>query len=105
MIKYDRTNYILKYWKDIESGKTAVSEKVRLIYKQLAADCKRKDWKYHFDISAAARPIYFIENFANSQKVLLARKSNSSFFRRLQSKQFLDSLTMQGEESIRLFYG
>lgn len=105
MIKYDRTNYILKYWKDIESGKTAVSEKVRLIYKQLAADCKRKDWKYHFDISAAARPIYFIENFCKQSKGVIGAKIELQLFRKRQSKQFLDSLTTQGEESIRLFYG
>ena len=82
MIKYDRTNYILKYWKDIESGKTAVSEKVRLIYKQLAADCKRKDWKYHFDISAAARPIYFIENFCKQSKGVIGAKIELQLFQK-----------------------
>ncbi len=67
-VKYDHTNYILKYWKDIESGKEVTSIKVRQIYEKLASDCKSKTSKYHFEIDRASRPIFFIEHFCKQSK-------------------------------------
>lgn len=66
-IVYDSTNYILKYNDAIKSGKIVVCEKVKKIYKQLAADCKKKK-PYHFDIKKASRPIYFVETFCRQSK-------------------------------------
>lgn len=65
---YDHTNYILKYWRAIESGKIAAPRKIRIIYEKLAKDSKNKKGKYHFDIDRASRPIYFIETFCKQSK-------------------------------------
>ena len=67
-MKYDHTNYILKYWRAIESGKIPVSRKVRAVYERLAKDCKAKSGKYHFDIDRASRPIFFVETFCKQSK-------------------------------------
>lgn len=68
MIKYDRTNYILRYWKEIKDGRAIVCEKIRKIYERLAEDCRVKDGKYHFDIDRASRPIFFVETFCRQSK-------------------------------------
>ena len=68
MIKYDRTNYILRYWKEIEDGRAIVCEKIRKIYERLAEDFRVKDGKYHFDIDRASRPIFFVETFCRQSK-------------------------------------
>jgi phage terminase large subunit-like protein len=69
MVKYDHTNYILKYWRQIESGKIRASEKITRVFRKLAADSKSKvKSKYHFDIDRASRPIYFIEHFCKQSK-------------------------------------
>lgn len=67
-MKYDHTNYILKYNRAIRSGKIQAGEKVRTVYEKLAEACRNKKGKYHFDIDAAARPIFFIENFCRQSK-------------------------------------
>lgn len=67
-MKYDRTNYILKYWRAIDSGKIPVSRKVRTVYEGLAKDCKSKKGKYYFDIDRASRPIFFVESFCKQSK-------------------------------------
>lgn len=67
-MKYDHTNYILKYWRAIESGKIPVSRKVRAVYERLAKGCKAKSGKYHFDIDRASRPIFFVETFCKQSK-------------------------------------
>lgn len=68
MQKYDHTNYILKYWRQIKSGKITVCTKIKKIYERLASDCKNKTGKYHFDIDRASRPILFIESFCKQSK-------------------------------------
>lgn len=67
-MKYDHTNYILKYWRMIRTGKILVSRKVYKVYERLAADVKDKKGKYRFDIDRASRPIFFIENFCKQSK-------------------------------------
>ena len=67
-MKYDRTNYLLKYWRAIDSGKIPVSRKVRTVYEGLAKDCKSKKGKYYFDIDRASRPIFFVESFCKQSK-------------------------------------
>lgn len=66
-MKYDHTNYILKYWKSIDSGKIRACGKIRKTYSRLAKECKAKG-KYHFDIDRASRPIVFIESFCKQSK-------------------------------------
>lgn len=66
-MKYDHTNYILKYWKSIDSGKIRANGKIRKTYSRLAKECKAKG-KYHFDIDRASRPIVFIESFCKQSK-------------------------------------
>ena len=66
-MKYDHTNYILKYWKAIDSGKIQACRKIRKTYSRLAKECKAKG-KYHFDIDRASRPIMFIESFCKQSK-------------------------------------
>jgi phage terminase large subunit-like protein len=66
-MKYDHTNYILKYWKSIDSGKIRANDKIRKTYSRLAKECKAKG-KYHFDIDRASRPIVFIESFCKQSK-------------------------------------
>lgn len=62
-----RVNYILRYNTAIQSGKVHACEKIKTIYKQLAADCKAKG-EYQFDIDRATRPIVFIESFCKQSK-------------------------------------
>ena len=66
-MKYDHTNYILKYWKSIDSGKIRANDKIRKTYSRLAKECKAKG-QYHFDIDRASRPIVFIESFCKQSK-------------------------------------
>ena len=66
-MKYDHTNYILKYWKAIDSGKIQACRKIRKTYSRLAKECKAKG-KYRFDIDRASRPIAFIESFCKQSK-------------------------------------
>ena len=66
-IALDSTNYIIKYNDAIQSGKIIAGEKIKKIYKQLAADCKKKK-PYHFDAGKASRAIYFVETFCRQSK-------------------------------------
>ena len=80
-MKYDHTNYILKYWKEIESGKISTSRKVCTVYKKLAEDVKTKG-KYHFDIDRATRPIYFIETFCKQSKGAIGKPIKLDLFQK-----------------------
>ncbi|MCH4205182.1 MAG: terminase large subunit [Solobacterium sp.] len=68
MIKYSHINYIRKYWRQIESSKIQVPEKIKHVYSCLFEDLNSKITTYHFDIERAARPIYFIEQFCKQSK-------------------------------------
>lgn len=61
-------NYIRQYWEEIESGRIAVSKRVRQQYRMLAAelDAPRPPWV--FDEEKANRPIEFIERFCKQSK-------------------------------------
>lgn len=82
MIKYDHTNYILRYWSQIKSGKIRVSRKVRKVYEQLAIDCKSKVSKYHFDIDRASRPIFFVESFCKQSKGVIGQPLKLQLFQK-----------------------
>lgn len=81
-MKYDHTNYILKYWRAIDSGKIQVSRKVRAVYEQLAKDCKSKTGKYHFDIDRASRPIFFVETFCKQSKGAIGKPIKLELFQK-----------------------
>ena len=82
MIKYDHTNYILRYWSQIKSGKIRVSRKVRKVYEQLAIGCKSKVSKYHFDIDRASRPIFFVESFCKQSKGVIGQPLKLQLFQK-----------------------
>lgn len=62
------TNYILKYWNEIESGREVVSAKVRTQYAILVDDIQNPKDGYVFDVKRATKPIRFIERFCKHSK-------------------------------------
>ena len=77
----DTTNYILKYWEKIKSGKIRTSDKVRRVYEQLVEDIK-PGGKWHFDINKAERPIYFIETFCRQSKGAIGKPIKLQLFQK-----------------------
>ena len=65
---YDSTNYIVKYWKAISSGKILAGQKIKQIYEKLAKESTQKGGEYKFDIKRASRVIYFVETFCRQSK-------------------------------------
>ncbi|MBD0381294.1 terminase large subunit [Paenibacillus sedimenti] len=61
-------NPILAYWEQIESGAVTVGDKVRRIYKKLAADVDVQDSEYEYDPKKANHAIEFIENYCKHSK-------------------------------------
>ncbi|MFL7940803.1 terminase large subunit [Priestia megaterium] len=61
-------NPILEYWARIESGQEVVGDKVRRIYKKLAADVYDQDSEYEYDAKRANHAIEFIERFCKHSK-------------------------------------
>jgi phage terminase large subunit-like protein len=61
-------NPILEYYEKIETGKEIVSEKVRRIYKKLAADVYDTESIYEYDHKKGNHIIEFIENFCKHSK-------------------------------------
>ncbi len=61
-------NYIVQYWKKIQSGEIIVGEKIYKTMENLMDIVDGKDKKYHFDPVLANRPIVFIETFCKQSK-------------------------------------
>ncbi|OBZ13936.1 terminase large subunit [Bacillus sp. FJAT-26390] len=61
-------NPILKYWNQIENGEVVVGEKVRRMYRQLAADIYDQSTEYEYSVKHANHAIEFIENFCKHSK-------------------------------------
>lgn len=61
-------NSILEYWEQIETGKVVVGDKVRRIYKKLAADVYDTESVYAYEPKRANHAIEFIENFCKHSK-------------------------------------
>ena len=61
-------NYLMQYWKRIQSGDIKVSRKVFLVMQQLIDIVDGKDKRYHFDPVLANAPIVFIETFCKQSK-------------------------------------
>jgi phage terminase large subunit-like protein len=61
-------NPILEYWAKIESGEEIVGQKVRRIYKKLAADVYDKESIYEYNAKRANHALEFIENYCKHSK-------------------------------------
>jgi phage terminase large subunit-like protein len=61
-------NPILDYWGKIESGEEVVSDKVRRIYKKLAADVYDEESIFEYSPKRANHAIEFIENYCKHSK-------------------------------------
>lgn len=62
------TNWLSKYWKEIQSGKIEACDKVKRQMAELIALQNGSNPKYHFDPILANRPIIFIERFCKQSK-------------------------------------
>ena len=78
----DTTNYILKYWNEIDAGKIVACEKIKKVFKQLAADSQLATTTYHFDVKRASRPIFFIESFCKQSKGAIGRPLKLELFQK-----------------------
>ena len=64
-----KSNYVLDYWQDIQSGKVVVSKKVYKVYSKLAEEIETAtDSKWRFDLRLANRPVEFIETLCKHSK-------------------------------------
>jgi len=61
-------NPILDYWAQIENGTVTVGDKVRRIYRKLAADVYDTQSEFIYDAKRANHAIEFIENFCKHSK-------------------------------------
>lgn len=61
-------NYILEYWREIESGKTVVSKRVKRQYAKLVENIRNPKGNYIFDEKRAQKPIAFIETICKHSK-------------------------------------
>lgn len=61
-------NPILDYWAKIENGTVVVGDKVRRIYRKLAADIHDQKSDYEYDPYRANHAIEFIENYCKHSK-------------------------------------
>lgn len=69
MIKYPLAfNPILEYWEQIESGKEAVSEKVRKTYQKIVYDLTDNSSEYYYSPKRANHIIEFGENYCKHSK-------------------------------------
>lgn len=61
----EKPNWILEYWREIESGRTIVSARVRKVYGRLANEITSPDPEspWRFDVGKANDPIEFIQLF------------------------------------------
>lgn len=69
MIEYPLSyNPILEYWYKIKSGQEIVSDKVRRVYKKLAADIGNPKSEWEYNANRANHAIEFVENFCKHSK-------------------------------------
>src|SRR5690554_5540581 len=62
------TNYILEYWKRIESGEIVVCKRLIQQYQKLVDELKNPRDPWVFDLKTATSPIEFIEKFCKHSK-------------------------------------
>ena len=62
------TNYILEYWKKIESGEVVACRRLKQQYQKLVEEIESPRDPWVFDLEKATRPIQFIERFCKHSK-------------------------------------
>lgn len=94
-------NYVLEYWKEIESGNILVSRKVKKVYARLVDDINQPNGKWKFDLRSANRPIDFIETLCkHSEGEWMGRTIELELFQ----KAFISALFgFIDEQGIRRF--
>lgn len=63
-----KNNWVLEYWKAIESGEEVVSSKVRKVYKKLANRINNPSGQFIFDNTKANHAVDFIEAYCKHSK-------------------------------------
>ena len=63
-----KTNYILQYYRKIESGKIIAPSKIIKVYKKITEAIKNKKGKYTFDLDKASRAVDFIQEFCKQSQ-------------------------------------
>lgn len=63
-----KTNYIIEYNAQIESGAVTVGKKIRKVYKKLVADVARTDWEWEYNEHKANHVIQFIQRYCKHSK-------------------------------------
>ena len=63
-----KTNYILQYYRKIESGKIIAPSKIIKVYKKITEAIKYKKGKYTFDLDKASRAVDFIQEFCKQSQ-------------------------------------
>lgn len=67
-MSFSKNNYLLEYWRAIQSGEVLVSKKVYKVYARLFEDIEQPNGKWRFDLKQANRPIEFIESLCKHSK-------------------------------------
>lgn len=75
-------NYISRYWKQIQSGKIEVSNKVYRTMEMLIDIQNGSDKRFHFDPILANRPIVFIESFCKQSKGATGKELKLELFQK-----------------------
>lgn len=77
-------NYVLEYWRKIESGEIVTSRRVKAVYGRLAAEMEKPepDSPYYFDEATGERPIEFIEHFCKQSQGTLGAPLRLELFQK-----------------------
>lgn len=77
-------NYILEYWRQIESGKIITSKRVKAVYGKLAREIEAPEPEspYYFDEEAAERPILFVERFCKQSQGVIGAPLTLELFQK-----------------------
>lgn len=77
-------NYVLEYWRKIESGEIVTSRRVKAVYGRLAAEMETPEPSspYYFDEATGERPIEFIEHFCKQSQGTLGAPLRLELFQK-----------------------
>lgn len=83
-------NYILEYYRQIESGNIITSKRVKAVYKNMVEemeDCTRSPL-FYFDEAAGERPVLFVEQFCKQSQGIIGAPLKLELFQ----KAFIQAL-------------
>lgn len=77
-------NYVLEYWRKIESEEIVTSRRVKAVYGRLAAEMETPEPSspYYFDEATGERPIEFIEHFCKQSQGTLGAPLRLELFQK-----------------------